>query len=160
MKPMVCDKFLEEVMTPEKPLGAAAAAHVRECPACAALRADAERLASGGVCEMEPPAELDRAVMSHAHNALRRRAVHRLFFRRVMPFAAAAAAAVVCVAVLLPEDAPAAGPEVRIAQNTVRPADGTAWNTLEKLEKLESEAFEISQELTSCQYVVADWQTM
>ena len=157
MKPLECDRFLEEVLTPEKPLGAAAAEHVRNCPECAALRADAEHLA-GNVCEAEPPAALDRAVLDHAHGALRRRAVHRLFFRRIMPFAAAAAAAVVCVAVLLPEDAPEVPPRtVRVAQTAGRAAEMPA---LTALDKLESEAFDLSQELTSCQYAVADWQTM
>jgi len=158
MKPMGCDEFLEEVLSPEKPLGAAAAEHLRSCPACAALRADAERVC--GACEAEPPAELDRAILGHAKEVSRRRAVRRLFFRRAVPFAATAAAAAFCVAVFLPKDAapPAAGPGgMRIARSSVRAAGAPGWSSLENLE---SEAFDLSQELTSCQHMVADWQTM
>ena len=155
MKPCGCEQFLEAVLTVGKPLSGAAAEHVRQCPECAALRAQAERLT--GRCEMEPPAVLDRAVLAHAHDAVRRQSVHQLFFRRIMPFAAAAAAAVVCVAVLLP-DTPAADPAVKVAQTV--PVKLTELPVLTSLEKLETEAFDLSQELTSCQNVVTDWQIL
>ena len=156
MKSKGCDRFLEAVLTVETPLSGEAAEHVRHCPECAALREQAAGFA--GKCELEPPEALDRAVLAHARSANRRRSVHQLIFRRIVPFAAAAAAAVVCVAVLLPEE-PAGGRPSQIArvEAPVRTAENPA---VAALERLESEAFDLSQELTSCQVVLSDWSAM
>ena len=151
MKKQDCSVFLEEVFAVETPLTGPAAIHVQSCPECAALREMAE------TCVMrtavpEIPEKLDRAVLAYAGEARRRRSFQQMFFRRIMPVVTAAAATVVCVVALLPENEPEfwrAAP----ADITLAAADAVQeWNMLE------SEAFELNYELTSCQQTVADWQ--
>ena len=149
MKQQECSSFLEEILAGKSPLSLEAAEHVKCCAECAALRESLECF-TGNAALPEVPETLDRAVLGYAGKARRRRNFHQLFFRRIMPFAAAAAAAVVCVVALLPEEK--TPPERNI---TLAAADAAnEWNMLE------SEAFKLNHELTSCQNDVADWQVL
>ncbi|MBO5688690.1 MAG: hypothetical protein J6S73_02080 [Lentisphaeria bacterium] len=149
MKKQDCSIFMEEVLTVETPLTGPAALHVQSCPECAALREMAEKCAVKTAVP-EIPAALDRAVLAYAGESRRRQRIRQLFFRRIMPAVTAAAAAVVCVVALLPEEK--TPPERNI---TLAAADAAnEWNMLE------SEAFKLNHELTSCQNDVADWQVL
>ena len=100
MKKQDCNVFLEEVLTAGGTLSAQAAEHVKNCSECAALREMTERLAGIGQELPEVPEVLDRAVLAHAGQMRRRRSFHQLFFRRMLPGAAAVAAAAVCMVAL------------------------------------------------------------
>ena len=141
-----CEEFLEAVMTGERPLTGSAAAHVAACPACAALRREAEALARSYRPAAEPPAALDRRVLDAAHEELCRIRRRRSFLRRYVPAgaAAAAAAAVLCVVWLQPPAAPVGGPALADAR------DAITWDMLEEA------SFELDQELTSRQTAVSE----
>ena len=152
MKKQDCSIFLEELLSAGTPLSTAAAEHVKHCPECDALREMAARFTK---CRDFPevPETLDRAVLDYAASQ-RRHSFHQLFFRRIVPVAAAAAAVVVCMVALFPEsDRAVCGEPVQ--DITVAAARAAAdWNSLE------SEAYGLNYELTSCQQaLMADWQS-
>ena len=153
MKKQDCSIFLEELLSADMPLSTAAAEHVKHCHECDALREMAVRFTRCGDLP-EVPETLDRAVLAYAGQMQRRHSFHQLFFRRIVPFAAAAAAVVVCMVALFPESDRAVCGES--AQDiTVAAARAAAdWNSLE------SEAYGLNYELTSCQQaLMADWQS-
>lgn len=151
MKKQDCSIFLEEVLSADMPLSAAAAEHVKACPECAALREMTVRFTRNGDLP-EVPEVLDHAVLEYAGRQRRRHSFHQLFFRRIVPVAAAAAAVAVCAVTLFPEtEPPVSG--LPAQDITVAAAAAAAdWNSLE------SEAYGLSYELTSCQQaLMADW---
>ena len=153
MKKQECSIFLEELLSAGTPLSTAAAEHVKHCPECDALREMAARFTKCGDFP-EVPETLDRAVLDYAASQRRRHSFHQLFFRRIVPVAAAAAAVVVCMVALFPEsDRAVCGEPVQ--DITVAAARAAAdWNSLE------SEAYGLNYELTSCQQaLMADWQS-
>ena len=91
MKKQDCSIFLEELLSADMPLSTAAAEHVKHCHECDALREMAVRFTRCGDLP-EVPETLDRAVLEYAGQMQRRHSFHQLFFRRIVPFAAAAAA--------------------------------------------------------------------
>ena len=151
MKQQECSSFLEEILAGKSPLSLEAAEHVKCCAECAALRESLECF-TGNAALPEVPETLDRAVLGYAKKARCRRNFHQLFFRRIMPFAAAAAAAVVCVVALLPESAPGSPRELGADLTMAAAKSAKEWNVLE------SEAFDLHYELMSCQQILtADW---
>jgi hypothetical protein len=152
MKKQDCSHFLEELLSAGATLSPAAAEHVKHCSECAALREMTVRFTKSGDLP-EVPEALDRTVLEYAGQMRRRHSFHQLFFRRIVPFTAAAAAVVVCMVVLFPEsDQTVCGEPAQ--DITVAAARAAAdWNSLE------SEAYGLNYELTSCQQtLMADWQ--
>jgi len=147
MKKADCGIFREEMLQSGKNWSPALEEHLRNCEECASLCRTLRTLPPG--CgEMDVPERLDRAILLQAKVCRRRRSISRLVFRRIIPgFSAAAAAAVICMIALTPGGEKEER-EVLLAEASL-PAD---WSTIE------GDAFDLNQELTSCQHSLANWQ--
>ena len=145
-----CEKYLEAVLSVENPLDESARQHLEHCPACAALRKNAEIFTAARPAA-EPSVRIDAAIRKAAADAVRRpaRKVSYLLVRRALPFGAAAAAAAAVVLVLPQTDIP--GQESSGAIASAHAAPVLEWS------QLEEEAGLLDQELTGRQYVIHSW---
>ncbi len=176
MKRHECLDFQEELISSAEVLSQEAEAHVNRCAECAALRRTSRRFLAGGAAE-EPDCRLDDAVLRYASEACRRRRVRTFFWRRIVPvFSAAAAVVALLSVVMLPEDKPAQMPEFLVAAAVnpvlkqepvaaVLPGSAAEVASAAKVisapevsmmdwSAFEGEAFDLNQELTSCQNVL------
>ncbi len=150
----LCNKYLETVLDTDSPLTGEAAAHVAQCPACAALRRDAELLCGEALpVAPEPAPALDDRVFRAVREDRKRRRLAAVILRRILPASAAAAAAVL-IAVRLTGDGenlqrPAAPPVAATVSET--PPTLMDWT------QLEQESYCLDQELNSRQYALNNW---
>lgn len=150
----LCNKYLKTVLDTDSPLTGEVAAHVAHCPACAALRRDAELLCNSALpVTPEPAGELDDRVLRAVREDRKRRRLAAVILRRILPVSAAAAAAIV-IAVRL------TGGNETMQRPMAPPVAATVTEqppTLMDWTQLEQESYCLDQELNSRQYALNNW---
>ena len=103
-----CKNYIEAILADKEEQRAAFRTHCGECPECASLASDWERLRNTAIPVGEIPLTLDFAVLAAADRALRERARRRVTIHRIIYYGAAAACvALACLVTIFPPDSPA-----------------------------------------------------
>ncbi len=148
-----CSLLAEEIMSPESPLSEEAYRHLRQCRECAALRQDVT-----AVTQFTAPEYLKAAVMDAARHETAKRRIRRNIFRTVPWAAAAMFAAVFGITSMMPamqESRTVMHSDVLTAEMTGEQEFFIAGLAAE-LNELDEASFELSQDLMSCQYLLAE----
>lgn len=100
-----CKNYIEKILNDSAEQRDAFRAHCGECPECASLASDWERLRNAAIPVSQVPLSLDFAVIAAADSALKRRVHHKVTLRRIIYYGAAAASvALACLVTIFPPD--------------------------------------------------------